>query len=308
MLLSDVIDRINTAIADEDSIKATNDPFTNKRVVNQLKSALDMYANITKGIEGIYSTIFNMNSRTVSAPTDGIRSQVYRFAYVWRDGQKFPIMHKDLNYVSSVYRFDTNSGIPTCFNVWNNEISIYPTNSDNAKTTTLTQNITESDTTITVATTNGFPDINGRLTIGNEKIKYASKTDTTFIGCLRGNEQTTATTHITGDSVTHNNFELFYRKKHFEISVDANDTISETDLAKEMEIPDEHIEPIIDMVAYRLLILIDDYTRADRYKIDAQVFYEEAKNDIEKGYTDISKGLMIGSAYDWEVSNIGATI
>ena len=75
-----------------------------------------------------------------------------------------------------------------------------------------------------------------------------------------------------------------------------------------MEIPDEHIEPIIDLVAYRLLILIGDYTRADRYKIDATGFYRQAKNDIEAGYGDVVQGGMIGEAYDWELNNIGSTI
>jgi len=52
--------------------------------------------------------------------------------------------------------------------------------------TTLSANISASDTTITVASTKGFPDDYGLLKIGDEIITYTSKTDTTFVGCVRG--------------------------------------------------------------------------------------------------------------------------
>jgi len=308
MLVNDVIDRINTAISDDDSVKSSNSLFTNKRKVNQLKNALDVYASTTKGIEDIFSTPVNTSSRVVAGPTDAIRSEAYRLAYIWRDGRKNAMSFKDLNYVTTEFPYNTYAGIPRFFNVWNNEITIYPDNNNSAQTTTLNGAISDSATTITVASTNSFPDLNGRITINNEKIRYTAKTATTFTGCTRGIEGTTAASHSNSDTVTHNNFVLHYRKKHFEISVDANDVISPTDLAKEMEIPDEHIEPIVDLVADRLLILIDDYNRADRYKIDAEAFYRRAKNDIEAGYGDVMKAGMIGQPYDWELNNIGSTI
>jgi hypothetical protein len=307
MLVSDVIDKINTAISDEDSTKATSSLFTNKRKINQLKNALDVYASTTKGIEDIFSTPVNTSSRVVTGPTDAIRSEAYRLAYIWRDGRKNAMSFKDLNYVTTQFPYNTYAGIPRFFNVWNNEITIYPDSNNSAQTTTLDGAISDSDTTITVNSTSSFPDLNGRITINDEKIRYTSKTETSFTGCTRGIEGTTATSHSYAYKVTHNNFELFYRKKHFEISVDDDDAISTTDLAKEMEIPDEHIEPIINLVAYRLLILIDDYNRADRYRIDASEFYRQAKNDIESGYGDVIGG-MIGQPYDWEVNNIGSTI
>lgn len=308
MLVSDVIDRINTAISDEDSTKASNTLFTNKRKVNQLKNSLDQYASNVKGIEDIFSTPVNTSNRVVTGPTNAIRSQAYRLAYIWRDGRKNPLNIKNLNYVTTEFPYNTYSGIPRFINVWNNEITIYPDSSSSAQTTTLNGAISDSATTITVASTNSFPELNGRITINNEKIRYTAKTATTFTGCTRGVEGTTAAGHSSSDTVTHNNFELFYRRKHFEISVDANDTISPTDLAKEMEIPDEHVEPIVDLVANKLLILIGDFNLADRYKIDAAAFFRQAKNDIESGYGDVVQGGMIGHAYDWEVNNIGATI
>ena len=52
--------------------------------------------------------------------------------------------------------------------------------------TTLSSAISTSDTTITVASTKGFPDDYGLLKIDDEIITYTGKTDTTFTGCIRG--------------------------------------------------------------------------------------------------------------------------
>lgn len=107
MLVSDVIDRINTAISDEDSTKASNTLFTNKRKVNQLKNALDQYASNVKGIEDIFSTPVNTSNRVVTGPTNTIRSQAYRLAYIWRDGRKNPLNIKNLNYVNTEFPYNT---------------------------------------------------------------------------------------------------------------------------------------------------------------------------------------------------------
>ena len=52
--------------------------------------------------------------------------------------------------------------------------------------TKLSSTISATDATITVASTKGFPDDYGLLKIDNEIITYTSKTDTTFVGCIRG--------------------------------------------------------------------------------------------------------------------------
>ena len=49
----------------------------------------------------------------------------------------------------------------------------------------LTANITDSDTTIPVNSTQYFPDTLGTLYIDNELINYATKTSTSFLGCTR---------------------------------------------------------------------------------------------------------------------------
>lgn len=72
-------------------------------------------------------------------------------------------------------------------------------------TTTLTSAISDTDTTIPVASTEGFTKT-GFVTIGDERIGHASKTDTTFVGgvvnpLLRGAGGTTAVAHSAGERV-----------------------------------------------------------------------------------------------------------
>ena len=52
--------------------------------------------------------------------------------------------------------------------------------------TTLSIAIQPSDTTITVSSTKGYPEEYGLLKIDDEIITYTSKTDTEFLGCIRG--------------------------------------------------------------------------------------------------------------------------
>ena len=54
------------------------------------------------------------------------------------------------------------------------------------KSTSLTARIEEVDTSISVENTNGFPDNNGLVKIGDEIISYGSKTDIKFVDCVRG--------------------------------------------------------------------------------------------------------------------------
>jgi len=60
--------------------------------------------------------------------------------------------------------------------------------------TLLDGSLTASATTITVDSTNKFPE-QGIIRIEKEKIKYTGKTATAFTGCTRGYEGTVATTH-----------------------------------------------------------------------------------------------------------------
>ena len=70
-----------------------------------------------------------------------------------------------------------------------------------AATTTLNGGIDNVVTTITVVSTSLFP-TTGRIDIGTELITYTGKTGTTFTGCVRGANGSTAASHLTGVTVT----------------------------------------------------------------------------------------------------------
>jgi len=71
---------------------------------------------------------------------------------------------------------------------------------DEVDATTLNGNLTDSATTITVASTTGFA-TTGVLFILGEQVVYAGLTSTTFTGCTRGSNDTTAAAHASGVQV-----------------------------------------------------------------------------------------------------------
>lgn len=68
-------------------------------------------------------------------------------------------------------------------------------------TTTLTSNVSMVDTTINVTSTVGYPPASSIL-IDDEIITYTGKTDTSFTGCSRGTNYTTASAHTSGAVVS----------------------------------------------------------------------------------------------------------
>jgi len=75
--------------------------------------------------------------------------------------------------------------------------------------TTATQQILAGDTTISVASTDGFAASYGIFSIDDELIVYTSKTTTQFTGCLRGAFGTTAAQHAQGVAVKANMVSAF---------------------------------------------------------------------------------------------------
>lgn len=71
---------------------------------------------------------------------------------------------------------------------------------DEIDTTTLDGALTDSATTVTVASTSGF-DSSGTIYIENEQITYTGTTSTTFTGATRGANSTTAAAHSDGTQV-----------------------------------------------------------------------------------------------------------
>jgi len=67
--------------------------------------------------------------------------------------------------------------------------------------TTLSANITNTDTTITVGSTTGYAP-RGRIAIDSELIAYTGTTATTFTGAKRGMDGTTAAAHSSGATIS----------------------------------------------------------------------------------------------------------
>lgn len=183
------------------------------------------------------------------------------------DGVRWDILH-----------FDTaRTGDPTHVNIWNNQIRVYPTPTDAAQTTTLNGALSASATTITVASTTGFED-SGRIIIDSEIISYTNKTSTTFRGCVRGLEESTAATHTDTTTVTERDIIYTANREPNEL-VDTQD---------ETSVPDPQV--IIAGAAKNLALgKLQDNAMHDRIKVD----YDES---IQKLRDKFGK-KMTGSSY-----------
>lgn len=74
----------------------------------------------------------------------------------------------------------------------------------NATSTQLTDNpLSNVATTVNVVSTTGFPAV-GFISIDNEIIKYTATTGTSFTGCTRGVDGSTAASHVQNSQVFHN--------------------------------------------------------------------------------------------------------
>ena len=162
--------------------------------------------------------------------------------------------------------------------------------------TKLTNAILSTDTTIEVESTKGFIRNFGRIKIGAETIMYQSCDDTKFYGCVRGVEGTTPENYSADTQATHCNLILYYAKLPEKIVVYDDNFVSQETLNKDLEIVEEHIEGIIKIVAYNLILKLDN-TRAGQYKVDADALFEQYEADIRKGYSNIRKGANVRSPY-----------
>lgn len=108
-----------------------------------------------------------------------------------------PLAKMDTHAFELLHWDTATTGEPTSFSVWNNEIRIYPLLTNCSANTALNDatNISATDTTITVDSTDGFASA-GTIIIDDETITYTSKTSTTFVDCTRGADSTTAAIHL----------------------------------------------------------------------------------------------------------------
>jgi len=89
-------------------------------------------------------------------------------------------------------------------------------------TTKLAVGLNNTAATINVTSTNDFLDID-YIWIGDEKITYTAKTDTTFTGCIRGTDGTIASYHTVNTKVYNEGSNVMYNALGFNVAV--SDTI-----------------------------------------------------------------------------------
>ena len=298
--VQNVIERIRFNTATENDLigKSANELFSNKNIVAQLKFALDDYAKYTKALQSIYSLPVNKNVAIMDEPPSILRSEGIRFCVWFINGYAYPINEQNLNNTYANFPAPIQ-GLPKWFNYWNDTITFYPQNGNGFNCTQLAYDLAIDDTVIKVASTNGFPPKNGRITINDEKIKYEYKDDTHFYNCTRGIEDTIVTPHDYGECVKENNVWVYYHRLHFDIPVNPDDTIKEEILKKNMLVVDEHIEIICDYASYKLLSKVDA-ERASYYKVNFSDWLKEAKRDIIKGRSRVQKTGWIREPYEFE--------
>jgi len=125
-------------------------------------------------------------------------------------------------------RWDSDvTGDPTHIGMWARKAIIYPYKSSGADTTTLNGALNATATTITVVSTASFP-TQGRIIIDSEVISYTGKTATTFTGCTRGDEETTAASHSDLATVTERDFIYHFQEE----ASDLQDEHDETEISE----------------------------------------------------------------------------
>lgn len=194
--------------------------------------------------------------------------------------------------------FDTDQSTtdPYGYMIWNNRIWLYPRPSSNASTTTLGAAISSATaTSITVADSSDFHRGDFyRLIIDSEVIYATASTATTFTGCLRGQEGTTATTHSNGATVTE-------RDIVFSCNLEPTDLVDTQDRTSIPEAEVLTYGAAVDLAPFVGLEqgTIDRFEM--RYKIRIKELEEKfsAKQTLQHGrIKDMNERLVGGTYYD----------
>lgn len=289
MRVREALERINYNVGSLDDVtgKAINPIVTNRIIIYQLNTQLQQYANITKGIEDVYSFPLESNTPFVEAPELALRSESYAYGYVISRGTIFPIDMRSPRDVLPRFRVNPVMGITNWFMAWHagrkKFLSMFPMNSVTRVTTNLTSEIKADAVTIPITSSTGLINNHGRVTIGSEKILYERKDATNLYGCVRGVEQTTASYHPTNEVVYENNVILFYARLPVPIIIRDDSLIEKTTLDREIEVVDEHLEGVLKAVSYNILVKVDP-ERASVYKMDYNDLYGQYARDIKKGH------------------------
>ena len=300
MLVKDFLDIIYDSVGTQQDYlnKSVSPLFTNARICRQLKFALDKYASYTHALEEYYSLPVASDVASIILPEKITRCEGIRFIIWFINGYAYPVMVKNLNNTWGNFPVPVQ-GLPRWANIWQNAINFYPQNSNGFNITTLLSNLSAVSTTVHVVSTAAFTAKNGRFTIGDEKIQYEYKDDTTFYNCTRGVEDTIPINYVTGEVINENNVWVYYSRLHFDIMPNSSDVISPEILNKEMLVADDHLEVIADYTTYKLLNKIDTQ-RANNYKINFDEWIDKIKAQLNRGRARITKTGEIRDSYMFE--------
>lgn len=174
---------INSTLARLNEVQLTTGTFPNARgIQTQAKNAVNEAIRYINQKEFAYPFNHATETKTLTAGT---------VRYSLPTSTK----HVDYNTFRLVKDEDLgNSGYKLGILQYNDYINNYITQEDTISTTTLDGSLSDSATTVTVASTTGF-DSAGTIHIGNEEITYTGTTSTTFTGATRGAGSTTASAH-----------------------------------------------------------------------------------------------------------------
>ena len=180
----------NKVLARLNEVELTSSTFTSGRgIQTQVKNAINEAVRYINQRE--YNYPFNHDTKTQTLTAGVVRYSIPTTAKVV-DYNTFRIV-KDSDLA-------VNGGQLSILN-YNDYISRSVEQEDEINTTTTSTTHTDSVTTITVASTTDF-DSAGTLFIGNEQISYtAIGSSTTFTGCTRGANSTTAASIASGVTV-----------------------------------------------------------------------------------------------------------
>lgn len=154
--------------------------------------------------------------------------------------------------------WDNNSSVANPFNVciWDRQLLLFPRPSTAAQTTTLGAAITTTTaTSITVVSSSGFNRGDYyRFIIDSEVIYATASTSTTFTGCLRGQEGTTAATHLIAATVTERDITYTFHEE----PTDLFDTQDRTNIPE--------VDVLVYGVAIDLAPLVEKADLIDRFE------------------------------------------
>jgi len=309
MRVREALSTLNFKIGKPDDFqgRALNSIIPNRNIVHEFNTQMQQYANVTKGINDVFSFPLYVDTPVVEAPELALRSEAYYYMYVVSRGTIFPMDMRNQRDVYPIFRYNPIKGITNWLMPWNEGkkqyLGVFPMNNVTPSTTTLTSDVDKVDTTIPVVSTNGYINNNGRITIGNEKISFGYKDQTNFYNCIRGLEMTEAVNHLTSATVTENNVMLFYSRLPIPIVIQDKEFIDPEVLDRELEIIEEHLEGIIKLSAYNLLVKIDP-ERALIYKVDSTELYDQYRRDIKKGYYRGRTGVNTRNPYAMNESGV----